>query len=199
MEPMNSRSVPLQFSKHDNSQSAPANPPARYVRFGAFELDIQRRELFRAGMRVALPRKVLEVLLVLIERPGDVVTRETLRARLWPPDLHVNYNANVNTAVNKLRQVLGDSTSQPTYVETIPRRGYVFIAKTEYSNHPSERVAAAETTVQFAESTSERFAESGRSLFEAARRSPWLAIGIAGLLAVGIIVGAIVAYMALHR
>ena len=75
--------------------------------------------------------------MILIEKPGDIVTRESLRSRLWPPDQNVNFDANVNTTVNKLRQVLGDSTNQPAFVETIPRRGYVFVARTEYSDQPS--------------------------------------------------------------
>jgi DNA-binding winged helix-turn-helix (wHTH) protein len=129
---MITRIVPMQFSQPEEGLGAFPRPPARYARFGSFDLDFQRQELFRVGARVALPRKVLEVLMILIEKPGDIVTREVLRARLWPPDQNVNFDANVNTTVNKLRQVLGDSTNQPAFVETIPRRGYVFIAKTEY-------------------------------------------------------------------
>src|SRR5664279_2757254 len=132
MGPMNTRIIPMQFSQPEGGMGAFSRPPARYARFGSFDLDFHRQELFRAGTRVALPRRVLEVLLILIEKPGDIVTREALRARLWPPDQNVNFDANVNTTVNKLRQVLGDSTNQPAYVETIPRRGYVFIARTEY-------------------------------------------------------------------
>ena len=113
---MNTRLIPMQFSQSNYDLNPLANPPARYVRFGSYDLDLQRQELFRSGIRVPLPRKVFEVLLILIEKPGDVVTREALRARLWPPDSHVNYNANVNTTVNKLRQVLGDSTYQPAFV-----------------------------------------------------------------------------------
>jgi DNA-binding winged helix-turn-helix (wHTH) protein len=198
MEPMNTRIVPLQFSQYEDSQSSIANAPTRYVRFGSFDLDLQRRELFREGLRVALPRKVLEVLLVLIERPGDVVTREALRARLWPPDLHVNYNANVNTAVNKLRQVLGDSTSQPVFVETIPRRGYVFIAKTEYLNQPVARELSAERSA-LARAVGAVDGARGRTILEAVRQTPWLAVGVVCLLCAGIVVGAITAYLALHQ
>ena len=118
---MNTRIIPMQFSQPEDGLGAFVRPPARYARFGVFDLDFHRQELFRAGTRVALPRKVLEVLLILIEKPGEIVTRECLRARLWPPDQNVNFDANVNTTVNKLRQVLGDSTNQPSFVETIPR------------------------------------------------------------------------------
>jgi DNA-binding winged helix-turn-helix (wHTH) protein len=76
--------------------------------------------------------KVYQALVALLENPGEIVTRETLRLRMWPKDTHVNYDANVNTTVNKLRQVLGDTNSAPLFVETIPRKGYSFIAKVEY-------------------------------------------------------------------
>ena len=93
----------------------------------SFDLDFHRQELFRAGTRVALPRKVLEVLLILIEKPGEIVTRECLRARLWPPDQNVNFDANVNTTVNKLRQVLGDSTNQPSLCGNHPASAVTFL------------------------------------------------------------------------
>src|SRR5256885_1840981 len=106
----------------------------RYVSFGVFCLDLQRQELFKNGSRIRVPGKVYQVLDTLLERPGEIVTRETLRARLWPADTHVNFEANVNTTVNKLRQVLGDSNEQSAFVQTIPRRGYSFIAKVEFSD-----------------------------------------------------------------
>src|SRR6267143_119538 len=73
------------------------------------------------------------VLLTLLEKPGEVVTREELRFRLWPADTHVNYDANVNTTVNKLRQALGDSSEKPLYIETIPRKGYCLIVQPEFA------------------------------------------------------------------
>lgn len=195
---MNSRLVPMQFSRPEDDLNLFSNPPARYVRFGSYDLDLQRQELFREGLRVPLPRKVFEVLLILIEKPGDVVTREALRSRLWPPDSQVNYNANVNTTVNKLRQVLGDSTDQPTFVETIPRRGYSFIARTEYSNQPCVRELRAHLAAD-SEPAAAKVSESGRTFFQATQKSPWIAIGVAGLLLAGILVGAITAFLAFHR
>src|SRR5262249_24797960 len=100
----------------------------RFLRFGPFELDRERKELFRSGSRVKLQNKVLEALLVLLEVPGDIVTREELRNRLWPGDAPLNYDANVNNTVNKLRVTLGDSPDQPRFIETIPRKGYSFMA-----------------------------------------------------------------------
>ena len=106
----------------------------RYLCFGQFQVDLQREELFKEGSRVRIPSKVFQVLLALVERPGEVVTRETLRARLWPGGTFVNYDANVNTTVNRLRLALGDSPEKPMYVETIPRQGYCFLGIVERGN-----------------------------------------------------------------
>ena len=198
---MNSRFVPTQFSRPDDDVDIPRNVPARYVRFGLYELDLHRQELFRKGLRVALPRKVLEVLLILLEKPGDVVTREALRARLWSPDSQVNYNANVNTSVNKLRQVLGDSTDQPVFVETIPRRGYSFIARTEYANQPLAKGGPAEQAhpAPNSESITEPVATSPKTFLQDARHSVLFAMGVAGLLIAGILLGVIAAYLAFRH
>ena len=194
---MNSRLVPMQFSRPDDYVDIPRNPAGRYVRFGPYDLDLQRQELFREGLRVALPHKVLEVLLILLEKPGDVVTREALRARLWPPDSQVNYDANVNTTVNKLRQALGDSTDRPVFVETIPRRGYCFIARTEYSNQPLARGERSEHA--HSSPSLEPVAGSRRGFLQDLHQSASFAIGVAGLLIAGILLGAIAAYLAFRH
>jgi DNA-binding winged helix-turn-helix (wHTH) protein len=106
----------------------------RFLCFGKFQVDLQREELFKEGSRVRIPSKVFKVLLALVERPGEIVTREALRARLWPDGTFVNYDANVNTTVNKLRLALGDSPGKPMYVETIPRQGYCFLGTVERGN-----------------------------------------------------------------
>src|ERR1700674_1987582 len=115
----------------------------RYVLFGPFRIDQQRQEVTRNGARLKLQGKVYQVLLILLEKPGEVVTREELRMRLWPADTHVNYDANVNTTVNKLRQALGDSSEKPLYIETIPRKGYCLIVRPEFAEVP---VAVAPVT-----------------------------------------------------
>src|SRR5216684_3795477 len=101
----------------------------RFLSFGNFTVDLKREELFKDGARIKLPGKVYQTLLALLARPGDVVSREDLRQRLWPEGTHVNYDANVNTTVNKLRLALGDSPDAPIFVETIPRQGYSFVGK----------------------------------------------------------------------
>jgi DNA-binding winged helix-turn-helix (wHTH) protein len=195
---MNSRVIPMQFSQPEDGFGVFAKAPARYARFGGFDLDLQRQELFHGGARVPLPRKVLEVLLILIEKPGDIVTRGVLRSRLWPPDQSVNFDANVNTTVNKLRQVLGDSTNQPTFVETIPRRGYVFIARTEYSDQPLA-LGARSVALVGADSITRPLSTSQRLLSQAANHPSLFSIRVLGFLLVGIILGALASYLALHH
>ena len=107
----------------------------RIIRFGAFELDVQSGELRKQGLKTRLPPQCFQVLLRLLERPNDVVTREELRQELWPADTFVDFEMGVSSAVKKLRDALGDSAESPRFVETLPRRGYRFIA-------PVERAAA---------------------------------------------------------
>ena len=102
----------------------------RLVRFGAFEADVQTGELRKDGVKLKFSGQPFQVLAILLERPGDVVTREELQKRLWP-DTFVDVERNLNTAVNKIREVLGDSAESPRFVETLPRRGYRFIAPVE--------------------------------------------------------------------
>jgi DNA-binding winged helix-turn-helix (wHTH) protein len=123
--------------------------PTRYLRFGEFQIDLQRKEISKDGERVKAQDKVYQTLLILLNRAGKVVTREEVRKHLWPEDLQVNFDANVNTAMNKLRQLLGDCPDKPAYIETIPRRGYSFVAPLEYADAPmpaSARPAAAAQT-----------------------------------------------------
>lgn len=114
------------------------------LRFGDYELDLQQRHLSKGGLPVKVPGKVCQVLMALAETPGELVTRDALRTRLWPRDTRLNYDANVNTTVNKLRQILGDTNEESKFIETIPRKGYRFIATVEYAERPAagSRVAA---------------------------------------------------------
>ena len=102
----------------------------RLVRFGSFEVDLRAGELRKAGVRLKLTGQPFQVLAILLERPGEVVTREELQKRLWP-DTFVDVDHNLNTAINKIREVLGDSAESPRFVETLPRRGYRFVAPVE--------------------------------------------------------------------
>jgi TolB-like protein/tetratricopeptide (TPR) repeat protein len=100
---------------------------ARIVRFGVFELNLHSQELRKQGTLIRLQDKPLRFLLLLLSRPGDIVTRGEVQRALWP-DTHVGFDHNMNLALNRLRRALGDSPSNPRFIETIPRRGYRFIA-----------------------------------------------------------------------
>ena len=102
----------------------------RLVRFGAFEADLWTGELRKDGVKLKFSGQPFQVLAILLERPGDVVTREELQRRLWP-DTFVDVDHNLNTIINKIRETLGDSADTPCLVETLPRRGYRFIGRIE--------------------------------------------------------------------
>ena len=97
-------------------------------RFGVFEVDLRSGELRRNGMKVRLQEQPLQVLAQLLEHPGELVTREDLRNRLWPADTFVDFDHSLNAAIRRLRDALGDSAENPTFVETVARRGYRFLA-----------------------------------------------------------------------
>jgi cholera toxin transcriptional activator len=112
-------------------------PTGRMVRFGVFELDLVAGELRKSGVRIRLQEQPFQVLALLLERAADVVTREELRQKLWPADTFVDFDHSLNTAINKLREALGDSASSPRYVETLARRGYRFLAPVERAEAPA--------------------------------------------------------------
>jgi len=101
---------------------------SRVLKFAAFEVDLEAGELRKSGMRQQLAAQAFEVLRVLLEHPQEVVTREELRQRIWAKDTVVNYDLALRKAITRLREVLGDSAQSPLFIETIPRRGYRFIA-----------------------------------------------------------------------
>jgi DNA-binding winged helix-turn-helix (wHTH) protein len=110
----------------------------KIARFGVFELDLSAGELRKSGVKLRLQEQPLQVLALLLERAGEVVTRDELREKLWPSDTFVDFDHSLNTAINKVREALGDSASKPRYVETLARRGYRFIAPVETGGpHPS--------------------------------------------------------------
>jgi DNA-binding winged helix-turn-helix (wHTH) protein len=100
---------------------------SRLIHFGDFAIDPHAGELFKKGIKIKLQQQPFQVLVILLERPGDLVTREELRQRIWPADTFVDFDHSLNTAVKKLRQALGDGSQKPRYVETLPRKGYRFL------------------------------------------------------------------------
>ena len=119
--------------------------PGPIYRFAEFEANARTGELRQRGERLRLQEQPFQVLIALLERPGDVVTRDELRLRLWPSDTFVDFDHGLNTTINKLREVLGDSASAPRFIETLPRRGYRFLATVESANPEPGGVAPPET------------------------------------------------------
>jgi len=133
---------------------------SRIARFGLFELDLNAGELRKSGVKLRLQGQPFQVLALLLERAGDVVTREELQQKLWPADTFVDFDHSLNTAINKVREALGDSASSPRYVETLARRGYRFIGPVQSPpqsegqiDAPSEHLASTGASQESAATT----------------------------------------------
>ena len=107
------------------------------VRFDVFEVDLRAGEVYKAGRKIKLQVLPFQALAMLLERPGEVVTRQEFEKRLWPGDTFVDFEHSLNTAIKKLRVALGDGKKKPRFVETLPKRGYRFIGKLEHTAPPS--------------------------------------------------------------
>lgn len=197
---MSTQLLPTHSPAGQESSNKSALPPTRYLCFGTFHLDLQKEELFKDGARLKLQGKVYQALLALLEKPGEIVTREELRRHLWPSDTHVNYDANVNTTVNKLRQVLGDSPDQPAFVDTIPRKGYSFVAQVEHLERPAAHLAQrARHSPELSPATPiEERAESRSSFIRVALSSKWFTAGVVTLVIASMLFGAALVLYA-HR
>jgi DNA-binding winged helix-turn-helix (wHTH) protein len=112
-------------------------------RFGAYEADPRSGELRKSGIRLRVQEQPFQVLLVLLERQGEVVTREELRQKLWPADTFVDFDHSLNTVINKLREALSDSAANPRFIETLARRGYRFLAPVEFVGREAASAPAA--------------------------------------------------------
>jgi len=125
------------------------SPTQETVRFGLFELNLRAAQLTRNGTKIRLPQQPLQLLSVLIESPGEIVTREQLRQRLWPSDVFIDFDHGLNKSIQKLRDALGDSADSPRYIETIPRIGYRFIARVSTAEETSapESATSLESTL----------------------------------------------------
>ena len=189
---------------HSGMELPAVNPNT--VQFGLFEVDLQARELRKSGVKIKLHEQPFQVLTVLLERPGELVTREELQARLWPADTFVDFDLSLNSAVKKLRQALGDESDNPRFVETLYRRGYRFIAQVSTASRERELAAAGENGVLAVSSpvsnqaadagngTGSVLTNPGRSAETKARSRRRLAFIATGCLAV-LLVGLIFALM----
>jgi cholera toxin transcriptional activator len=140
-QPNTEYALPKPFLLHYGvvPQNVPQNR-SRVARFGIFELDLSAGELRKSGVKLRLQGQPFQVLALLLERAGDVVTREELQQKLWPSDTFVDFDHSLNTAINKVREALGDSASSPRYVETLARRGYRFIAPVQVPEETPQQI-----------------------------------------------------------
>src|ERR1700729_3172020 len=106
--------------------------PNSVVRFGTYEVSLQSGEVRKSGLRIRVQQQPMKLLEVLLEHPGEVITREELRSRVWPNESFGDFDQAVNIAIAKLRSALGDSAENPRYIETLPKRGYRFIADVSF-------------------------------------------------------------------
>jgi DNA-binding winged helix-turn-helix (wHTH) protein len=129
-----------------------ASPSSGVVRFDLFEVDLRAGELYKAGHKIRLQIQPFHALALLLERPGEVVTRQEFEKKLWPGDTFVDFDHSLNTAIKKLRQALGDDKKKPRFVETLPKRGYRFIGNLKHTapQLPAKAPAAASGVGQLA-------------------------------------------------
>ena len=172
-------------------------PPitARYIRFGSLQIDQRRQRVFRDGDWVLLQGKAFEVLIVLLQKQGEVATREELKRALWPTETHVNHDANLYTTINKLRRVLGESTEKVPYIETISRKGYRFTGTVEFSDIPFAGIKRA--TSATSENIDPDRAQEVR-VREVSRSDKSLIMMIIALVLVGILLGATLRHFGLR-
>jgi len=168
--------------------------PASIVRFGTYELSLQSGEVRKAGVRIRVQQQPMKLLELLLERPGQVVTREELRSRVWPNESFGDFDQAVNIAIAKLRSALGDSAENPRYIETLPKRGYRFIAEVSVveadAGTKRPELAAGELPV----------AEPGRQLqgtglAVARKRQLWLTRGVMSAFALFLIFGVLAVWL----
>ncbi len=152
-------------------------PTQETVRFGLFELDLRAAQLTRNGTTIRLPQQPLRLLSILIESPGEIVTREQLRQRLWPSDIFIDFDHGLNKSMQKLRDALGDSAASPRYIETIPRVGYRFIAPVRNGTRPQEPNA----DIEIPQRPPDRIASPPAAPVTGNRRARWLLFAAAVL------------------
>ncbi len=158
----------------------------KVVRFGVFEVDLRTAELRKQGIRIRLPSQSFQVLEALLLRPGELVSREELKQKLWPSDTFGDFEHGLNAAVNRVREALGDSSDNPRFVETLPRRGYRFIAPVDHIE-PETKKALPESAP--AHSPNGQDASAAEIPREVSARKPRWVPAIAFLLLLLIAVG----------
>ena len=156
-------------------------PPhaSRKVRFGEFELNLDTAELHNNGHKAALPAQPFQVLLALLDQPGQLITREALKRRLWPSDTFVDFDQSLNKAVNRLREAFADSADNPRYIETLPKRGYRFICPLNAAVNGHGNLTEAEASLHIA----------GEAITERKRRRIASVLGVGALFVASVLGG----------
>jgi DNA-binding winged helix-turn-helix (wHTH) protein/tetratricopeptide (TPR) repeat protein/TolB-like protein len=149
VDPGNSESERLNESSPGFSDST--SGARSHLSFGLYEFNLQTHELLKGGLRLKIPHQSFQILAMLLERPGEVVSREDLRRKLWPSDVFVNFEASLNSAMQRLRSALQDNPLEPRYIETLPRVGYRFIASVELLVAVSDEAPESAATLESAE------------------------------------------------
>jgi DNA-binding winged helix-turn-helix (wHTH) protein len=164
-------------------------PPttARYVRFGPFQVDQRRQRVVRDGNQLRLQGNPYQVLIVLLQKQGETVTRDELKRALWPTGTHVNFDANLNSTINKLRRALSESTDNVSYIETISRRGYSFAGTVEFSDIPFPVI---EPTNSATSETIDPDGEQEARALDVFRLGKSLTVKFVALVLVGMLLGA---------
>jgi Tol biopolymer transport system component/DNA-binding winged helix-turn-helix (wHTH) protein len=154
------------------------------IRFGVFEVDLPAGELRRQGFKVKLQDQPFQVLTMLLERPGEVVTREELQKKLWPADTFVDFERGLNRAINKLREALADDADNPRFIETLPRRGYRFLAPVETAGTREVEDAGRTKLAILPSDRSHRVDTASTVAFSRRQILPWSVAGIVAVIAV---------------
>ena len=157
--------------------------PHTNVRFGPFDVDLLTGEVRKHGVRLRLAGQPFRILTLLLERPGELITREEIRSKLWAPDTYVDFDHSLNAALNKLRDALGDAADNPRYIETLPRRGYRLIVPVEPVSGPRPMNLAQATVEAELEGSAVPRPDAGSS-----RLPIWAMVVVAALAAIGIFI-----------
>jgi TolB-like protein/DNA-binding winged helix-turn-helix (wHTH) protein/lipopolysaccharide biosynthesis regulator YciM len=180
----------------------PTSHASKLVRCGVFEIDLKAFELRKHGLRLKLAEQPFQILTILLEQPGEVITRDELRERLWPGDTFVDFDHGLNNAVMRLREALGDSHDKPRFIETLPRRGYRFIAPVEEINTTPKTLggeAPLNSSISLHTSDApEQLHVDRRKLFPRSNASSWLTLPRIALLSAAVLVFAILSGLAVH-
>jgi len=156
------------------------------VRFGLFTVDVGQRLLFKRGIPIRLQEKPFQILVVLLERTGEIVSREDLHAQLWSADTFVRFDDGLNTAMKKLRIALDDSSDNPVFIETIPRRGYRFIVPVDWGEENDTDIDESQSQSEVSDLPEVAPVPAGTSTPPVSQRWKWIALAMFGLAVAGL-------------